>query len=259
LIAQIVYSTLAGDKVLCQATSLELKTHGLTAGLTSYSAAYATGLLVARRTLDLLKLSNVYKGTSKIDGNDYDVSANPDPNQKPFTVILDIGIRRSTVGNRVYGIMKGACDGGLNVPHSVKRFPGFQKGETKKNSKYDAAVHRDRIFGVHVDAYMEKLKEQSEDLYQKQFSQWDACLKANKVECVEDLMEKVFDSVRKNFAKTGTKKAKFTPKFLDDRHTQVQGKQVYKRDVRLNAQMRHDKVNEKVTNIRKQIKDLEDQ
>jgi large subunit ribosomal protein L5e len=51
--------------------------------------------------------------------------------------------------------MKGATDGGLHVPHSVKRFPGFQKGEKKTDAKYDAAVHRDRIFGVHVDSYME--------------------------------------------------------------------------------------------------------
>jgi len=36
---------------MCQANSLELKRFGLTAGLTNYSAAYATGLLCARRIL----------------------------------------------------------------------------------------------------------------------------------------------------------------------------------------------------------------
>jgi large subunit ribosomal protein L5e len=51
VITQIVYSTLAGDRILCQATSEELKKYGLTAGLTSYSAAYATGLLLARKVL----------------------------------------------------------------------------------------------------------------------------------------------------------------------------------------------------------------
>lgn len=51
VITQIVYSTLAGDRVLCTANSTDLKKFGLTAGLTSYSAAYATGLLLARKVL----------------------------------------------------------------------------------------------------------------------------------------------------------------------------------------------------------------
>jgi large subunit ribosomal protein L5e len=48
--------------------------------------------------------------------------------------------------------MKGASDGGIYVPHNTKKFPGFSKdGDSEE---YDAAVHRDRIFGVHVDKYM---------------------------------------------------------------------------------------------------------
>lgn len=259
IIAQVVYSTLAGDKVLVQANSLELTKFGLTAGLTGYPSAYATGLLLARRTLDLLKLGGVYNGTKKIDGNDYDVSANPDANQKPFTVILDIGIRRSTIGHRVFGVMKGACDGGLNVPHSVKRFPGFVKGETKKKDKYNSSVHRDRIFGVHIDSYMELLKEQSEDAYMKQFSNWDKCLKANSCESVEDLMEKVFASVRKDFKGVEKRRERFRPKFLNDEKTSVQGKSVYRRDVRLNAEKRHAKINAQKAVVAKQIADLEEQ
>ena len=77
-------------------------------------------------------MADTYKGNDKIDGNDYNVANTPNPNRKPFTVILDIGLRKPTVGNRVFGVMKGATDGGLNVPHSVKKFPGYTKGETKK-------------------------------------------------------------------------------------------------------------------------------
>ena len=51
IITQIIYSTLAGDKVMCAADSFELRGHGLNAGLTNYSAAYCTGLLCARRLL----------------------------------------------------------------------------------------------------------------------------------------------------------------------------------------------------------------
>jgi large subunit ribosomal protein L5e len=51
IICQVISSTMIGDKVLAAAESSELKRHGLTAGLTNYSAAYCTGLLLARRLL----------------------------------------------------------------------------------------------------------------------------------------------------------------------------------------------------------------
>jgi len=66
---------------------------------------------------------------------------------------LDVGLTYTTVGNKVFGAMKGAVDGGLNIPHNHKRFPGFSKNADKEES-YDSAVHRERIFGVHVDNYM---------------------------------------------------------------------------------------------------------
>jgi len=37
---------------------------------------------------------------------------------------LDIGLARTTTGARIFGAMKGAADGGIDIPHSVKRFPG---------------------------------------------------------------------------------------------------------------------------------------
>ena len=66
---------------------------------------------------------------------------------------MDVGLAYTTVGNKVFGAMKGAVDGGLNIPHNHKRFPGFTKNADKEET-YDAAVHRERIFGVHVDNYM---------------------------------------------------------------------------------------------------------
>ena len=51
IITQIIYSNMNGDVVLCAAESDELKRFGLNAGLTNYSAAYSTGLLLARRLL----------------------------------------------------------------------------------------------------------------------------------------------------------------------------------------------------------------
>jgi large subunit ribosomal protein L5e len=41
-------------------------------------------------------------------------------------------------------------DGGLDIPHSEKRFAGFGK----ENKQLDADVHRKYIYGLHVSDYM---------------------------------------------------------------------------------------------------------
>lgn len=64
----MIYATLKGDKVVAAAESTELKRFGLTSGLTNYAAAYATGLLLARRTLKTLKMDKFYEGNKTIDG-----------------------------------------------------------------------------------------------------------------------------------------------------------------------------------------------
>jgi len=58
VICQVVSTTLRGDLVKAQAQSSELKKFGLTAGLSNYSACYATGLLCARRLLTILDNEN---------------------------------------------------------------------------------------------------------------------------------------------------------------------------------------------------------
>jgi len=61
--------------VLAQANSFELKKFGLTAGLTNYAASYCTGLLIARRLLDSLKLNDKFKGIENADGEFFDIMA----------------------------------------------------------------------------------------------------------------------------------------------------------------------------------------
>lgn len=152
IICQIISSTIRGDSVLCQATSSELKNFKVTAGLTNYSAAYATGLLLARRLLAKLKMDSFYKGNEKITGDRYDVADKPHDERRPFKAVLDVGLVRTTTGNRVFGALKGACDGGLHIPHKTRRFPGFHKGTGDNDKdKFDPKVHRERIFGVHID------------------------------------------------------------------------------------------------------------
>lgn len=123
--------------MLCGASSLELKKFGLTAGLTNYASAYCTGLLLARRLLKQLKMDSIYTGKSGIDGDDYCVGEDPNPERRPFKAILDIGLVNTTTGNKVFGAMKGACDGGLYVPHTAKKFPG-NSNDGEKNHSYDA-------------------------------------------------------------------------------------------------------------------------
>merc|ERR1711879_546852 len=226
VIAQVVYSMQKGDFCVSQATSTELSKWGLTTGFTSYAAAYATGLLIARRILTEYGLANMFKGTQEADGADYDVSADAEAvkqDKRPFKAILDIGNINASTGNRVFGVLKGACDGGLHVPHSVRKYPGYVKEEDSKKGVYTAEVHKDRIFGCHIDDYMEKLKEQSDDDFNKQFSKWNKCLSDAKLESCEDLFKKVHDGIRADPAYNKKPSKNQAPKYKDARRTVVVG------------------------------------
>lgn len=94
-------------------------------GLTNYAAAYCTGLLIARRILQKLGLDSLYTGCTEVNGDEYNVEA-LDDGPGAFRCFLDVGLNRTTTGARVFGALKGAVDGGLNIPHSVKRFPGYR-------------------------------------------------------------------------------------------------------------------------------------
>jgi len=168
IVAQIVYSKIVGDIVVAAAYSHELaNNYGLKVGLTNYAAAYATGLLLARRHLKKLGLDGKYEGVVEATGEDFNVEE-LDGQARPFRANLDVGLARTTTGSRVFAILKGATDGGLNVPHSTKRFVGYNS-ETKQ---LDAGILRKYVFGGHVAEYMEKLSEDDQEKYKKQFSQY---------------------------------------------------------------------------------------
>jgi large subunit ribosomal protein L5e len=84
--------------------------------LTNYASAYATGLLLARRLLKKLKLDKVYDGVKKVDGAEYNVES-VEGQPGAFQCFLDVGLARTTTGAKVFAAMKGAVDGGLNIPH----------------------------------------------------------------------------------------------------------------------------------------------
>ncbi len=255
ILCQIFYATLQGDKVLCQANSKELIKFGLTAGLTNYAACYCTGLLCARRLLTQLKMGELYTGEVEATGGYYDVFKQAaGKERRPFKAFLDVGLTRTTIGNRVFGALKGACDGGLAIPHSKNIFPGYKKVEKKET--FDVQKHREHIFGMHVQNYMEHLKsEEGADRQKKQFSKWLKCMAENKVESLEDLYKKVHAAIRANpaFTKKAPRKDA-VKKFLDPRKTIVQTtKGKYIRDRKLTHDERKKKIQEQIEAALKQV------
>ena len=50
----------------------------------------------------------------------------------------------------------------------MKRFPGYDS----ESKEFNAELHRNHIFGQHVANYMNELKEEDEEAYKRQFSQY---------------------------------------------------------------------------------------
>ncbi len=90
--------------------------YGLKVGLTNYASAYATGLLLARRVLKKLNLDKVYAGAKDVNGAEFNVE-NVDGQPGAFTAYLDVGLARTSTGAKIFGALKGAADGGINIPH----------------------------------------------------------------------------------------------------------------------------------------------
>jgi len=172
---QIFSADLDHDNCVASAYSHELKRYGLKAGFTNYAAAYATGLLLARRVNKKFGLE--FSGKVEVDGEDYNVGEEADPEGKaPFKAFLDVGLARTTTGARLFGALKGATDGGLDIPHSDRRFAGSKDNEAGAKEKYEPnpEKHREAIFAQHVAAHMRYLQEEDEDAYDRQFSRYVA-------------------------------------------------------------------------------------
>ncbi|XP_063710407.1 large ribosomal subunit protein uL18-like [Symsagittifera roscoffensis] len=208
VIAQLVYSTITGDKVVVAAYAHELPSYGLPVGLTNYAACYCVGLLLARRTLRHYKLDDIYEGQAEIDGEQFEVE--PVPGQRgPFRCYLDTGLARTSKGARIFGVLKGAVDGGMAIPHKYKRFPGYTPAEGEDEENYDAAEHRRYIFGQHVADYMKSLMEEDDDVYKRQFSRF--IKNGISPDNIEALYSKVHAAIRANPEHKKAEKASFKP------------------------------------------------
>jgi large subunit ribosomal protein L5e len=172
IICQLVTADIDGDKVFMAAYAHELKRYGIENGLTNWSAGYATGLLLARRALKKLDLDEKFVGVEEATGEfSLTEAAEGDDDgeeRRPFKCFLDVGLHRTSTGARVFGVMKGASDGGLYVPHNEKRFPGYDP----ESKELDADVLRKYIYGGHVAEFMETLADDDEERYKAQFAKY---------------------------------------------------------------------------------------
>jgi len=188
---QIAYAKIEGDEIVCAAYAHELPRYGVKVGLTNYAAAYCTGLLLARRMLQKLELDKIYEGQTEVDGDEYMVESE-DNQPGAFHCFLDVGLVRTTTGARIFGALKGAADGGLEIPHSTKRFPGYDN----EGGEFNAEVHRDHIFGKHVADYMTMLKDDDDDAYKRQFSRF--IKNGITPETLEDIYKKAHAAIRED-------------------------------------------------------------
>jgi large subunit ribosomal protein L18 len=125
--AQIIIAKQKGDQVLASANSRELvKKYGWRAPAGNIPAAYLTGLLVG------LKAQAV-----NVDGS-----------------ILDIGLITPTKGARIFAVLKGVVDAGVEVPHSEEK------------------IVKDRLKGDHISLYAKSLSADSDD-YKVKFSKYN--------------------------------------------------------------------------------------
>ncbi|MEM0478370.1 MAG: 50S ribosomal protein L18 [Candidatus Caldarchaeum sp.] len=112
IVVQIVKSRAGGDETLVTVGSEVLRKYGWKASLKSVPAAYLTGLLAGKKALE--------KGVEK--------------------TIVDIGVYRSVKGSRLYAVVKGALDAGLEIPVSEEVLPSDERIHGKHISDYVAMI-----------------------------------------------------------------------------------------------------------------------
>ncbi len=147
-VAQIVTYSPDGDKILFTAQSNELQKYGLSVVNGNVPTAYLTGLLLAK------------KAKSCKD-----------------EIIVDFGVRYLTPKSRLFAVVKGAIEGGLQVIASKDSFPGDE-----------------RAIGQHIQDYAISLKDDTQ-AYQKQFSAY--LQKKVDPQKITELYTKVKDSLQK--------------------------------------------------------------
>ncbi|MBN1681947.1 50S ribosomal protein L18 [Candidatus Bathyarchaeota archaeon] len=126
IIVQVIQSEIKGDFVLTEVTSKELtEKYGWKANGKSIQAAYLLGLISGYKAIE----NNILKAN------------------------LDIGLKRPTIGSKVFAVVKGALDSGLEIPCDSDIIPNSE-----------------RISGADLSNYAKNIEDPV--LYEKQFSMY---------------------------------------------------------------------------------------
>jgi large subunit ribosomal protein L18 len=143
--AQIVKFKSSGDETLIYASTSDLKKLGWENAINNMPSAYLLGFLIGKKALK----------------------------QKINSAILDTGLQRNIKGSKLYAVLKGALDAGLNIPHNPEILPS-----------------EDRIKGKHITDYAQKLKKEDAAKYKKHFS-------ISQPEKISEIFEKVKSEIVK--------------------------------------------------------------
>jgi len=121
--AAIVEYNEKGDKVKVAAHTAQLRKLGWQFSAGNIPASYLVGYLLAKKSLK----------------------------QNVQEAVLDIGMHKAIHGGRIFAVLAGAVDGGLQVAHGS-----------------DALPSKERLNGKHIQSYATQLKKE-DALYKKQF------------------------------------------------------------------------------------------
>ncbi len=149
IITQVMKYSERGDIVIAACDSRDLQDFGWKGGTANMPAAYLTGLLCGRMSVE----------------------------QGIKECIFDVGLVKPLARSNIFAVLKGAIDGGLEMPHSEKSLPS-----------------EDRLKGVHIANYAGVLKT---DKKQPIFSEY----KKRGIDPKD--VPKQFDVVKNNILKTG--------------------------------------------------------
>jgi len=72
-----------------------------------------------------------------VTGDEFNVES-VDGKPGAFTCYLDAGLARTTTGNKVFGALKGAVDGGLSIPHRYVRLERMLREKCGLIQKWDS-------------------------------------------------------------------------------------------------------------------------
>ena len=124
ILAQLVQFDENGDKIILSASTMELqKNFNLNIPRKNLPSAYLVGVLIGSKAMK--------KGIKK--------------------AILDMGFYRNVKGSRIYSVLKGALDAGLDIPHDKSILPSNERLQGKHIIDYSKKVSFPKSYKIKIE------------------------------------------------------------------------------------------------------------